>query len=47
MHIGFGNLALLGAGIWMVGTGLGGVTTVPAVVKIIGGIIVIIAAFVP
>lgn len=43
MHV---NLAFLGAGVWMVGTGLGGTPSAPAIVKIIGGVILIVAAFI-
>lgn len=40
------NLGLLGAGVWMIGTGLGGnpLQSVPQLVKIIGGVICIIGA---
>lgn len=40
------NLGFLGLGIWCVGTGLGGTPTYPAIVKIIGGVILIVAAFI-
>jgi hypothetical protein len=40
------NLLFLGLGIWMIGTGVDGVPAPSSVVKVIGGIIVIIAAFV-
>lgn len=40
------NLGLLGIGVWCVGTGLDGVPSVGSVVKIIGGIILIVAAFI-
>jgi hypothetical protein len=46
MHV---NLAFLAAGIWCVGTGIDGVVpgvTASGVLKVVGGVIFIIAAFV-
>lgn len=46
MHV---NLGFLGVGVWMIGTGIDGVVptmSAAGVLKVIGGVILIIAAFV-
>lgn len=40
------NLLFLGLGVWMIGDGIGGVPNAPGVIKIIGGVICIVAAFI-
>ena len=40
------NLVLLGAGTWMIGTGIPGVQSLGGALKVIGGVIVVIAAFI-
>lgn len=46
MHV---NLPVLGAGVWMVGTGIDGVVptmSAAGVLKVVGGVILIIAALI-
>jgi hypothetical protein len=40
------SLIPLGAGIWMIGTGVPGVQSIGGALKVIGGVILVIAAFI-